>query len=111
MAQRPKTQKGIISLSLSRALQFIETPLLSQWMYICEIGPTAKATEMIVPAILAKLRNEEYPALIAESNKPLSLETFFSGIRSDNETELMKENRSRKRATASGSSPTFPRYH
>ena len=27
-----------------------------------EIGPTAKVTEMIVPAILANSRNEEYPA-------------------------------------------------
>ena len=46
------------------------------------IGPTAKATGMIVPAILANSRNEEYPAWIAESHKPLSLETFFSEISS-----------------------------
>ena len=66
--------------------------LVSMAKYIClvkrrEIGPTAKVTEMIVPAILANSRNEEYPAWIAESNKPLSLETFFSGIRNDNEIE------------------------
>jgi len=64
--------------------------LVSMVKYIClvkrrEIGPTAKATEMIVPAILTNSRNEEYRAWIAESNKPLSLETFFSGIRNDNE--------------------------
>ena len=52
-----------------------------------EIGPTAKATEMVVPAILTNSRNEEYPAWIAESKKSLSLENFFSGIRNDNEIE------------------------
>jgi len=46
-----------------------------------EIGPTAKATEMIVPAILA------------ESNKPLSLETFLSGVRNDNEVESITKPR------------------
>ena len=45
-----------------------------------DMGPTAKAQEIIEPAILAKKRAEQYPSEIALFNKFLSLLTFFSGI-------------------------------
>ena len=44
-----------------------QADLVSMAKYIClvkrrEIGPTANAAEMIVPAILANSRNEENPS-------------------------------------------------
>ena len=53
--------------------------------YICqvkrrEIGPTAKESEIIEPAILANSRYEDDSSVIAVLRRFLSLSTFFSGI-------------------------------